>query len=122
MLRKINRKILIIIILFLLISFFVLNKKQEKQDLNQMEEFIQCLAKENVVIYGSQYCPACSALVDQFKGYDIKLIYVECNEEQEKCAKETQTDFVPEIQINKQNYSGLKKIENIGQAVNCQLF
>ena len=117
-----NKKILIIIILFLLIGFFALNKKQEKQDLNQMEEFIQCLARENVVIYGSQYCSACIALVDQFKGYDIKLIYVECTKEEERCTREMQTNFVPEIQINKQNYSGLKKIENIGQTVNCQLF
>jgi glutaredoxin len=117
-----KKKILIIIILFLLIGFFTLNRKQERQSLNQMEEFIQCLARENVVIYGSQYCPACSALVDQFKGYDIKLIYVECSREQEKCTKEMQTDYVPEIQINKQNYSGLKNIEKIGQAVNCQLF
>ena len=118
----IKKKILIILIVFLLIGFFVLNRRQGKQDLNQMEEFIQCLVEENVVIYGSQYCPACTALVDQFKGYDIKLIYVECTKEQERCAKEMQTNFVPEIQINEQNYSGLKNIENIGQAVNCQLF
>jgi glutaredoxin len=117
-----KEKKLIIIILFLLIGFFAFYSKQKKQDLNQMEEFIQCLARESVVIYGSQYCPACSALIDQFEGYDIKLIYVECSREQEKCAKEMQTDYVPEIQINKQNYSGLKNIEKIGQAVNCQLF
>lgn len=62
---------------------------------------VQCLNEADVVVYGTETCPACTQFAMQFGGYDvIDPIYVECADNPEKCEVNMQTDFVPEIQID----------------------
>jgi len=112
-----NKNILIAIVILIVIlgTVYFVNVKPEKP-------FIQCLADAGVVIYGSRTCPACAQLVESFGGYDkIALIYVECNEEREKCSSEMQTNYVPEIQIQGELYSGPRSPDNIADAVSCNI-
>lgn len=85
-------------------------------------EFIQCLADEDVVIYGSRTCPACSELADSFGGYEaISSVYVECSEERERCAKEAETGYVPEIRIKSELYEGPRTPQGLAEETGCQL-
>ncbi len=96
------------------------NKTTETETENDMESFIDCLAEEEVVIYGSKWCPACSQLVENFGGYDIvDPIYVECTEEGEICGEEQKTTYVPEIQIKGEVYEGPRSFEGFTEKTGC---
>ena len=82
----------------------------------------ECLADSGVVIYGTDTCPACRALIDSLGGYEkVAPIYIECNKERERCSKEMQTNYVPEIQINGEIYTGPRSLKGIAEAVGCNL-
>jgi len=62
---------------------------------------VQCLSEADVVVYGTETCPACTQFAMQFGGYDvIDPIYVECADNPEECEANMQTEFVPEVQID----------------------
>ncbi|GEM_PF-658956 len=85
-----------------------------------IDELITCLSEEGVMFYGSDWCPYCTELVEEFGGYEtVDPIYVECTEEQERCEEEMVGTGVPEIQINREVYSGERSQEAIAQEVGC---
>ncbi len=93
---------------------------QEKEDTEV--SFIECLANEGVVIYGSKTCPACARLSGEYEGYDnMELIYVECTEDYERCNDEMLVGYVPAIQINGEIYDGWGSPENLAKETGCTL-
>ena len=97
------------------------NYEEEEID-EEMSSLIDCLAEEDLVIYGMQWCPACSQLVDSFGGYEAaEPIYVECTEEEEICRENTQTEYVPEIQIDGELYEGPRDPSSLASEVNCEV-
>ncbi len=104
------------------------DQEDEQEETNEIDgnedigELIECLEKENFIIYGSATCPYCLELVDMFGGYEkIDPIYVECTEEQEVC-QENNITSVPAIFIDNQPYQGERSIKAFAEAVNCQLY
>jgi len=94
----------------------------DSQDEEAADNFVQCLAKAGMVIYGSKTCPACAALVEGFGGYDeISPIYVECSEEGDRCSQEMKTYYVPEIQIKGEIYTGPRDLDSLAAATGCKL-
>lgn len=86
------------------------------------EEFIQCLADNGMTIYGSAWCPACKDLRDKLGGEDmIGPIYIECTEEEERCNEEMKDNYVPEIQIFGELYSGQRDPASLAEATGCTL-
>lgn len=87
-----------------------------------MDELAQCLADAEVVVYGSETCPACFRFAQQFGGYDvIDPFYVECGNDPEACQENMQTSYVPEIQIQGELFSGPNAPEDLAEATNCKL-
>ena len=127
--------LIVLIVTILIFGFFYFFRKEEnkakentEKEINdeeakgEMERFISCLAERGMVIYGTNTCPACASLVKAFGGYDVVApIYVECNEEQEKCFQEMKSDYVPEIQINGIPYMGISSIEGFERETGCKL-
>ncbi len=109
----------------------LIKKESEKkeEDINEevketaekiIDDFIQCLKKENVVIYGASWCFYCKELVESFGGYEIiEPIYIECTEKEEKCREEMLGGGYPEIQINEELYRGPRDPEKIAELVGC---
>lgn len=100
------------------------NDNQDKNDEDEitMLEFNQCLAENGITIYGSKFCPACSALVETLGGLEnAEPVYVECSEEQERCNEETKTNYIPEIHINGNIYEGKRTLEALAKATNCTM-
>lgn len=90
------------------------------EDKVSLEELVSCLAENNFVIYGSEWCPACRQLVNSFGGYEmVEDIYVECSEEGERCNEEQKTNYVPEIQIDGELYEGPRDLQSITDKVGC---
>lgn len=93
-----------------------------EEDLLKLKEFNDCLAENGMVIYGSDWCPFCTELVEKLGGYEaVENVYVECTENQELCQEEMIGTGVPEIQINGEMYQGERTIEAIAQATGCEV-
>jgi len=118
--------ILIILIFFIIIfvnPFNITNRfiNDNKENLF-FKEFNECLAENGVVIYGTHWCPACNQLVEMLGGHDaVNSVYVECTEEQQRCAEEAQTGYVPEIQIDGELYENIRTLEGFSEATGCPL-
>ena len=100
---------------------------QEVEIDGDMADLVDCLAENNLVIYGAHWCPACGQLADSFGGYEaIDPIYVECTdegtkEERQRCDEEAQTTYVPEIQIDGELYEGPNDPRSLANEVGCEL-
>ncbi len=84
--------------------------------------FLECLANEGVVIYGSKTCPACAQLAEEYGGYEnMEPIYVECTEDYQRCNEEMLVGYVPAIQIDGELYDGWGSPENLAKETGCEL-
>lgn len=127
-----NKSIVAILIGVVIIGgAFLITQERPEEEIDPVENdqevviengFIECLKEEGVVIYGTRTCPACQAFADSFGGYDvIEPIYVDCNEERDKCMEEAKTGYVPEIQIRGELYQDSRDPQVIGEEVGCQI-
>ncbi len=85
------------------------------------KEFVECLKEEGIVVYGEPFCAACNALVESFGGREkINPIYVDCQEESDRCREEKLTGIVPEIQLEGSLfYEGYLSPEEFAQKTEC---
>ncbi len=88
----------------------------------EMAELNECLAENGMTIYGMEWCPACSQLVETLGGKEaVEPVYVECTEaeNEQRCSEERQSSGVPEIQIDGELYGGERSPERLAEAVGC---
>ena len=91
-----------------------------EEETAELKKFNDCLADEGLVIYGSETCPHCQNLVKTLGGYDAaSSVYIECMEDQQRCAEEMKGQGVPEIQINGEKFDGGRSIEILAEATGC---
>ena len=82
----------------------------------------ECLAEAGVVIYGSRTCPACARLVKEYGGYEnMEPIYVECQDEPERCNREMLVNYVPAVQIKGEVFEGWASPAVLAEFVGCQI-
>lgn len=118
--RKQSRLFLFLIVLVSMTVGFSVSAQQPAQTVSA--ELIQCFADKGLTIYGSSTCPACRQLAMSLGGYEnIKPIYVECSENREKCTKDKQTGYVPEIHVNGKLYQGSRAASDLATAVGCSM-
>ena len=114
-----------VVILILVVALVARGPNENSPDEtaeNSGSAFVQCLAEAGVAIYGHKTCPACARLAANFGGYAaIDSIFTECNAERERCVREMQTDYVPEIQIRGTIYGGPKTPEALAEETGCAL-
>jgi len=122
-----SKEIIIIVIAFLIVFGFFYFRDQEEVEKDKLitDEFIECLKREGVIIYGSSTCPACKALEEELGGYEIvEPIYLDCSmgseEELERCKEEKYTRYVPEVQIKEELYKNINSAEDFAQKTNCK--
>lgn len=85
-------------------------------------EFNECLANNGIVIFGSEWCPACRSLVELLGGSSaVEPVYVECTKEQDRCAQEKMTGYVPEIHFNGEVYEGQRSVAALAQVTGCDV-
>lgn len=91
-----------------------------EEDLEKISTFVDCLATNNVKIYGANWCGWTKKLVvDTLGGFDIaEPIYIECTEDQELCSAEGIEGY-PTIKINGEVYKGGRTFESLSQETGC---
>lgn len=116
-----NKKILYIslIIIIALIGIIVFT---QGKDQNANNDFFSCLKNNGVVIYGTSTCPACTKLRNDLLaiGNNIDLIYVNCDDNPQRCATEMKANYVPEIQVNGNIFPN-SSIEALSQETGCKI-
>lgn len=114
------------IILIIMVGLSVVSGRQNAQNNSQstlgFESFVQCLAEQEVVVYGSETCPACFQFAEQFGGYEeIDPIFIECGDNPQECAARMQTNYVPEIQIGGELFEGISTPEGLSDITGCKI-
>jgi glutaredoxin len=116
-----NQKILyiLLIIIIALIGLIIFTQGKDK---STNDDFFNCLKSNGLVIYGTSTCPACTQLRNNLQdfGNNIDLIYVNCDENPQRCATEMKASYVPEIQINGVVFPN-KSIEALSQQTGCKI-
>ncbi len=117
-------KIILIVcgVLLIILSGIYLIDQQGNGSLNGESNFISCLQENGVIVYGSPTCPYCVQLVSEYDGYDdFHKIYVNCNEDSERCSNEMLTDGVPETQIKGELLQEWASPDVLAEKTGCQI-
>lgn len=101
-------------------AFFVLNKKSSGVTTN-LDAFAQCLADQNITMYGTEWCVYCQKEKKNF-GDSFRLVpNVDCGQEPNKCA-ENKIEATPTwIFPDGRRLVGLQGLEKLSQASSCPL-
>lgn len=84
--------------------------------------FNDCLAESGMVIYGSKFCSTCNSFIEELGGYEaVTSVYVECTDYPERCNTEMQTEYVPEIQLHGEVYTGQRSLTALADVTDCLL-
>lgn len=93
-----------------------------EEELAELKKFNDCLSENGMVIYGAEWCPHCSNLVDFLGGRDaVDNLYVDCEENSLRCNEEMIGGGIPEIQVNGEFYEGARDLESFAQETDCQV-
>jgi len=113
---------IIIIVGILLISIIgykitggIINKGPGKYD-----DFAQCLTDNEIIMYGTDWCPHCK---DQKKlfGNSFEFVhYIDCDWNKELCLNEGIRGY-PTWKINGESYPGTQSLERLSQLSGCEL-
>lgn len=101
--------------------------KQEPENPNENNQkteisFTQCLADAGVVVYGTRTCLACAQFVENFGGYSaVDPIFIDCNQNWDRCSQEMQTSYVPEIQIKGKLFHGSRTPQALAEETGCEI-
>ncbi len=95
------------------------NNDNDNNNDDEIGALIECLKKENFIIYGANWCPYCRDIVNLFEGHEkVDLIYVECTENESICRQENITAY-PTVRIDGENYRGERSLESFSDAAGC---
>ncbi len=109
-------------VLLVLLSGIYLMDQQNNFTVNDNSDFINCLYENEVVIYGTSTCPYCVQLVAEYDAFkDFERIYVNCNEDIERCNNEMLTNGVPETQIAGELLQEWASPEVLARETGCSL-
>jgi hypothetical protein len=86
--KKITVKLIsiIVVVSVLTLLIFLFNTGSDVGEENNVESLAKCLTDSGAELYGAYWCPHCQQQKDLFGDAAEFLPYVECTEEQEKCA------------------------------------
>ena len=129
--QKIKKMMMLIMLLTIIVVSACTNNEENNTNDDELnngltneetlfKEFNECLAGAGIIIYGSEWCPACQALVDLLGGKNaVTPVYIECTQNQDLCAEEKKTRYVPEIQLRGEVYEGARSIAAFAQTTGC---
>lgn len=87
----------------------------------ELNEFIDCLAQANFVIYGADWCGFTVDLISMLGGWETTgPVYVECSKETALC-EEKGIEGYPTILLNNEEFPGSRSIESFASYTGCSL-
>jgi glutaredoxin len=116
-----DKKIIILVILLIIASYFVYNNYNKKN----YDDFAKCLTNKEVKFFGTFWCSHCKEQKKLFGNSVQYLNYVECdsrgkNPNQELCQKEGINGY-PTWIINNTKIEGVLSLEELADYSGCSL-
>lgn len=87
----------------------------------EKQQLATCLAKKNVVMYGTERCPHCQNQKALFgKSFDT-IKYIDCDANQQTCTDAGVTGFPTWIDQTGKSYPGTQSLEKLDQIASCNI-
>lgn len=86
----------------------------------EVNELVSCLADNEFVIYGADWCGFTVQVTQLFGNADISEIYVECTEEEALCAQEGITGY-PTIKLGGEPANIARNLASFAEATSCTI-
>lgn len=88
---------------------------------SNLDEFAQCLAKKNIIMYGADWCTDCKNETRSFGDAWRYVKYVECPKNAEMCAQKKVVSYPTWIFPNGDMLLGEQGVERLSKASGCPL-
>jgi hypothetical protein len=114
-------KTAIVLFIFVLIASITLeqvNNITGATIFNKEKLKIKCLTKNNVELYGTEYCSSCEIQKNMF-GENFKYLnYIDCSKNLENCKEIGLTEY-PTWIINNQQFNGIYSLDELIEFSGC---
>jgi hypothetical protein len=116
------KQLLIIVALIAAGAGFVIwaNRPASAGD-GELDEFAQCLASEELTMYGAEWCAHCKNEKSEFSGSFKYVPYVECPDEPKLCIEKGIRGYPTWITKEGVTYEGEQGLEKLSQISGCSL-
>ncbi|PIP69176.1 hypothetical protein CO033_02515 [Candidatus Nomurabacteria bacterium CG_4_9_14_0_2_um_filter_32_10] len=120
-----NQKNIFFLIIGLLIlgtiATVLLRSSDGPIDSGKYDIFAQCLASENLTMYGAVWCSHCNAEKARFQDSFKYVPYVECTENPNLCLEKGVEGYPTWIDKNGTKYAGEQGLEKLSEISSCEL-
>ena len=80
----------------------------------------QCLTQEGAVMYGTEWCPHCTAQKEMFGSSFQYVTYVDCDKNRQACINAGVKGY-PTWQVGGANYEGTQSLYDLAKNSGCSL-
>ncbi|PIQ92004.1 MAG: hypothetical protein COV70_01520 [Parcubacteria group bacterium CG11_big_fil_rev_8_21_14_0_20_39_22] len=110
-----------IILSVIVVVTAVLYKNNEVEGSEVTDEFVACLNKNEVVMYGAYWCPHCDNQKKLFRDKWENVSYVECTEDPNLCIEKEIKGYPTWIIGDNKYLVGVQSMESLAQATGCEM-
>mgnify|MGYP001591686400 CR=1 FL=1 len=119
---KLKTKIILsMTVIVLSFAIWFIAKRTVPVEASIYDDFAQCLAHQNITMYGAEWCPACQAQKNEFKGAFKYVPYVECPQDPQKCLAAGIEAYPTWIFSSGEKIVGVQPLETLAQKTGCAL-
>ncbi|HIJ99709.1 TPA: hypothetical protein H1011_02700 [archaeon] len=125
-----KKTILLAVSLIVIISGVLLFKPQVSGFISlghdyTLDNFTECLAENNAIMYGAYWCPHCTTQKEMFGDSLSGVLYIECdskgkNAKPELC-RQNNVQSYPTWIISGTKYSGVQSLQDLSDITGCSL-
>jgi len=109
-----NNKLVLIITLVFVFSFFITSCTGEKD----IDELAACLTEKGAKLYGTEWCSHCQAQKTAFGSSFDKVDFVDCDLQRAECIEAGISGY-PTWKIDGKNYPGQQEMDKLASLSGC---
>ncbi len=92
-----------------------------QQSSSKLDSFAQCLASENLTMYGAEWCSHCKKEKSRFGSAFKYVSYVECPDNVQLCLAKGVNGYPTWIDASGTKYEGEQGLEGLAKISGCEL-
>ena len=85
------------------------------------DDFAKCLTEQDVIMFGTDWCPHCKEQKEWFENSFQYVNYVNCDKAQQQCLTNGVKGY-PTWKINGESYPGKQPLNQLAQLSGCDLY
>jgi hypothetical protein len=108
-----------IIVIFVL-SLFVLTSCGVEEATPEMQELASCLRDSGALFYGADWCHNCVTQKEMFASAVVDLPYIECTQQEQRCAQADIKGYPTWIFADGSRVSGTQSLSQLAESSGCE--